>query len=619
MELLYVWILGYEDIIVNQELNFSGGKYEINFLMNSKKVIDFSKREIIEHMKLEKEFTLSVEASENYIKNQSFYDDFWSKKISNISVIVGKNGSGKSTILKKLLDIDYLGFDGIYIIKSGESITLYYNKRTPAFREPNINIKHDNTIDFIYIDKYKKEGEEDAKLKLQKLFLFVKIPIIESYETFLELPNSLVGNRLFEKEEIEKILRKNDFMVLKGIENLKKMGVFTKDFYIYKNLTLKNLYFRYESMDEETNENLLTLDILKKGWELEYKKYKNNEINREELNVIFSIYIEFQYHIEKLIKIFNQERDFLNKDNIKKFELKNIDNLIDLLEEDEKNKIKSLKDGFELSIKKVDEYIRIKNGGYDVEELIKEFYQSNLTIITGLPFVFFNVEVGLSSGEKLLSYLFQYIKEEIGKWTDEFESLGEFIILLDEPDLVLHPEWQRKFIFYLIEFFDKCMDAGFKHHIIITTHSPLVLSDIPKKNTIFLERVEVNKIDEREEKGITKVLNHDNIKTETYASNIYSLYKNSFFLEKTIGETSYNRLTDIKENLERVIKGDTNIKYTKEETALVISLVGEAIIKGKFEALYKEAYMKNDTNAEIEYYEKKIQELKEIGDHHDKN
>ena len=282
MELLYVWILGYEDIIVNQELNFSGGKYEINFLMNSKKVIDFSKREIIEHMKLEKEFTLSVEASENYIKNQSFYDDFWSKKISNISVIVGKNGSGKSTILKKLLDIDYLGFDGIYIIKSGESITLYYNKRTPAFREPNINIKHDNTIDFIYIDKYKKEGEEDAKLKLQKLFLFVKIPIIESYETFLELPNSLVGNRLFEKEEIEKILRKNDFMVLKGIENLKKMGVFTKDFYIYKNLTLKNLYFRYESMDEETNENLLTLDILKKGWELEYKKYKNNEINREE-------------------------------------------------------------------------------------------------------------------------------------------------------------------------------------------------------------------------------------------------------------------------------------------------------------------------------------------------
>ena len=619
MELLYVWILGYEDIIVNQELNFSGGKYEINFLMNSKKVIDFSKREIIEHMKLEKEFTLSVEASENYIKNQSFYDDFWSKKISNISVIVGKNGSGKSTILKKLLDIDYLGFDGIYIIKSGESITLYYNKRTPAFREPNINIKHDNTIDFIYIDKYKKEGEEDAKLKLQKLFLFVKIPIIESYETFLELPNSLVGNRLFEKEEIAKILRKNDFMVLKGIENLKKMGVFTKDFYIYKNLTLKNLYFRYESMDEETNENLLTLDILKKGWELEYKKYKNNEINREELNVIFSIYIEFQYHIEKLIKIFNQERDFLNKDNIKKFELKNIDNLIDLLEEDEKNKIKSLKDGFELSIKKVDEYIRIKNGGYDVEELIKEFYQSNLTIITGLPFVFFNVEVGLSSGEKLLSYLFQYIKEEIGKWTDEFESLGEFIILLDEPDLGLHPEWQRKFIFYLIEFFDKCMDAGFKHHIIITTHSPLVLSDIPKKNTIFLEIVEVNKIDEREEKGITKVLNHDNIKTETYASNIYSLYKNSFFLEKTIGETSYNRLTDIKENLERVIKGDTNIKYTKEETALVISLVGEAIIKGKFEALYKEAYMKNDTNAEIEYYEKKIQELKEIGDHHDKN
>lgn len=58
------------------------------------------------------------------------------------------------------------------------------------------------------------------------------------------------------------------------------------------------------------------------------------------------------------------------------------------------------------------------------------------------------------------------------------------IILLDEPDLQLHPEWQQKFISLLLDllyaYFPKV-----KFQIILTTHSPILLSDIPRKNVIL--------------------------------------------------------------------------------------------------------------------------------------
>ena len=57
---------------------------------------------------------------------------------------------------------------------------------------------------------------------------------------------------------------------------------------------------------------------------------------------------------------------------------------------------------------------------------------------------------------------------------------GEAIVLLDEIELHLHPNWQRKVLERLLKTFKKCQ-------FIATTHSPQVLGEAPPKSVWMLE------------------------------------------------------------------------------------------------------------------------------------
>jgi len=61
------------------------------------------------------------------------------------------------------------------------------------------------------------------------------------------------------------------------------------------------------------------------------------------------------------------------------------------------------------------------------------------------------------------------------------------VILIDEPELHLHPEWQRKYIKVILDAFKYYVSKGFKFHFIIATHSPYILTDIPVDNIVFLD------------------------------------------------------------------------------------------------------------------------------------
>ncbi|WP_316289212.1 AAA family ATPase [Clavibacter michiganensis] len=60
------------------------------------------------------------------------------------------------------------------------------------------------------------------------------------------------------------------------------------------------------------------------------------------------------------------------------------------------------------------------------------------------------------------------------------------LILIDEPEIGLHPEWQSKYVALLTDTFRAYEGC----HIIIATHSPVILSDIdPQRSNVFsLER-----------------------------------------------------------------------------------------------------------------------------------
>lgn len=54
------------------------------------------------------------------------------------------------------------------------------------------------------------------------------------------------------------------------------------------------------------------------------------------------------------------------------------------------------------------------------------------------------------------------------------------LVLIDEPEISLHPEWQVKYIGLLLETFEAYVGC----HFVIATHSPLVISELPSHATL---------------------------------------------------------------------------------------------------------------------------------------
>ena len=101
-------------------------------------------------------------------------------------------------------------------------------------------------------------------------------------------------------------------------------------------------------------------------------------------------------------------------------------------------------------------------------------------------------------------------------------------IIFEEIEVYFHPEWQRTFVADLlraIRQFDLNDIASI--NIILVTHSPYILSDIPKCNVLFLKE--------------GRQVHH--MQENTFGANIVSLLKNGFFLPSLpIGEFAYQKI-----------------------------------------------------------------------------
>ncbi len=94
----------------------------------------------------------------------------------------------------------------------------------------------------------------------------------------------------------------------------------------------------------------------------------------------------------------------------------------------------------------------------------------------------------LSDGEKMLLMLVTDLARRlaIANPNSQDALLGEGIVLIDEIDLHLHPQWQRNVIPSLTQTFPNCQ-------FIVTTHSPQVLSEVKKENVFILENYQIVK------------------------------------------------------------------------------------------------------------------------------
>lgn len=78
----------------------------------------------------------------------------------------------------------------------------------------------------------------------------------------------------------------------------------------------------------------------------------------------------------------------------------------------------------------------------------------------------------LSQGEKSLMVLVGDIARRLAMMNPDLKNplMGDGIILIDEVDMHLHPQWQRNLVKQLTATFPNCQ-------FVLTTHSPLVISD----------------------------------------------------------------------------------------------------------------------------------------------
>ena len=88
----------------------------------------------------------------------------------------------------------------------------------------------------------------------------------------------------------------------------------------------------------------------------------------------------------------------------------------------------------------------------------------------------------LSDGEKCLLAMVGDIARRLAIANPSLDDplQGEGIVLIDEIELHLHPQWQHKIIPRLTETFTNCQ-------FIVTTHSPQVLSHVQPENIYILQ------------------------------------------------------------------------------------------------------------------------------------
>ncbi|MDR6527211.1 AAA family ATPase [Chryseobacterium rhizosphaerae] len=154
-------------------------------------------------------------------------------------------------------------------------------------------------------------------------------------------------------------------------------------------------------------------------------------------------------------------------------------------------------------------------------------------------------------------------------------SFENIYILLDEIELYFHPEYQRLFINELLLKISKIKFKNLKNiNFLFVTHSPFILSDIPKNNVLFLEKGKP-----------IKTMNED-----TFASNIHTLLQHGFFLNSVpIGEFAKDKIN----HYFKLLHEGQTIDEMGKDIYNQLLLVGEPFIKAQLLKLY------NDLTPEI--------------------
>lgn len=594
-------------------------------------------------------------------KEKKLPHDFYSFKegesvVSQVTCLVGKNGSGKTSLLKHIYktdvigDVDYknmyVNSNTIQVFEFNGKLKIYHNLEAKITLESeqeypiyvmNSN-RHDvdeilNNGDYSNITKFflsndywvainsnfTAEGKQSKlaitpyDINVAQSIFFDKISIKQS-GLFVCKDEFYRLNEYLKRRANKSYLQKIFYLVLysKAIDvnasyilnllcrfNVEFYSVAEMDQFIDCFRLLRIYWSRYKwktIFDRDKTEKQIFEDIRKA---INEDSFDNYELECLQICVIYNFLLEngkldnFNLYNTLIVEtLFNLSK----YDNIFEFEKYDVDFLLNRLElcvlntkDQEKNlvdvkqnEIKYFK-GAKESISKLSELLtkyhicdhNSFNLNYSVNaEFVNNFINYfNGELESGCSFVLKYLwgKTGFSSGEACYLNLFSWLSAA-SYWeyfsNSAFKGMqSNILLMIDEPDSFCHPEWQRKILMEIIKTCESLYQDK-KIHLIISTHSSLFLSDIPSQNVIRLEQ-------------INKQRTLSGSERQTFGSNIFDLYNDSFFLDKFIGEFAYSKINDAIRVINDAYSNNNYSEQSFKNAKLICELIGEPILKNK--------------------------------------
>ena len=519
MELVYLWVEDYKNIH-RQGFNFSP-RFECEF--DGENLIITEKKE------------------DEYIK------DFFGDKI-NITAIIGKNGSGKSNLLNLIFNNDARekrSREHFYIIDTKNGCFLYYFKFMILKSVKKLVLKQSYTIEEI------REESVNPQYNLSVIYfsnIYQSLPMQDRVDkTFHNIATSYLIDK-YSKDSANK-----EIISYRWAYFLYLSQSIVKTLIMLENTTL-SLPF-----DKPTKLNIV-LDISYTEEEIQGIKllydnqaeYTFSAIAKR--NIIYNYFHNYLDEIKQ--KDFTKKIETLGSDYIEKTYLlikKNIpldDVIDDFLEEvkgDDKKDFLISMNISDLNKNFIDKLEKVNSLMVNVSNIIDIFD--------------FNWSPDLSTGQEAFLFQFANFYNVIKDSKEE-----DIMILIDEGETTMHPNWQKRYLNYYIEF----LKNNFKNkklHLVLTSHSPFILSDLVKENVIFLK-------DGKQVKGTDK--------KQTFGANIHTLLSDSFFMEDGLmGEFAKGKIDKAIKLLNKDKLDEDELKYCEQ----IISIIGEPIVKNQLQRM----------------------------------
>lgn len=162
---------------------------------------------------------------------------------------------------------------------------------------------------------------------------------------------------------------------------------------------------------------------------------------------------------------------------------------------------------------------------------------------------------GISSGERQIAYtisnLMYHLVNVDSEWNDNYRKDRDHLevikyhymnVIFDEVELYYHPEMQRQFTNIMMKTLKSVKFANMRGvNIMMVTHSPFVLSDIPDSNVLCLGE-------------------DDNEVTKTLGGNIMEMLSSSFFMSNSIGDAIKEEISKIVTLYNRAVREEQDVR-----------------------------------------------------------